>query len=74
MLSMNISFSGDSYFHSNFLAFQLLLDKAFIKMTGKDPSTYEVCPVITYTNVSYTFNLYYRKTTSYCAPENKCTL
>jgi hypothetical protein len=74
MLSMNIFFSVDSYFHSNFLAFQLLLDKVFIDMAGKDPSTYKVCPGITYTNVSYTFNLFYRKRASYCASENKCTL
>ncbi|PNF40610.1 ATP-binding cassette sub-family A member 3 [Cryptotermes secundus] len=35
-------FSGESYYHSNFLAFQLLLDKTFIAMTGTEPSSYKL--------------------------------
>jgi hypothetical protein len=39
-------FSGDNYLRSNFLAFQLLLDKVFINMVGKDPSTYKDVQVL----------------------------
>jgi len=75
MLSMNMSFSGDNYFHSNFLAFQLLLDKAFIKMTGKDPPTYEVCPVIVHQKINAHFNLYFSFISLvFCPSESLCKI